>query len=692
MGKNWAIVIGINQYRNLQPLQFAVRDAAAMRVYFRDEVHFQQVYYFADDAPPIVQDHGPPLDATPTFTTLNRFLRVRFEQPFLETGDNLWCFFAGQGLRHEDRDYLLPLDGDPGDVVRSAIPINYLTERLRRSGADNVVLLLDACRSQGGRAGLGVGEEVPQGVVTLFSCSPREASYEIEGLQQGAFTHTLLRGLRLQGEGNCATVERLDAFLREAVPAVNRQHGKPRQTPYATVEPAAKYHLILLPRQATLRDAATLKMDAYSAETERDLELAAQLWIRVLAVSPADSEASNGIRRLAQLPLGTRRKRQPARTGTQAGASSRGGGQIVAPSLPLVLTRRQLVEAGLVGAGLGSALLVKACLPPLRSPMPTASSSSSPGASAPASLPSTAPSTVAAPVLQTFAFEVVSVNAQGKETKRQQSKAQYFTEDLGGGNELIMVSLPGGTFQMGSPASEKERSGDEGPQHPVMIKRFLMGKYAVTQAQWQAVAGLPQVKQKLDANLSKLKGAKRPVERVAWHDAVEFCERLSRKTGRTYRLPSEAEWEYACRAGTTTPFHFGATITTDLANYRGTDAKILGMTYSGFYDQGPRGVYREQTTDVGSFPPNAFGLYDMHGNVGEWCLDHWRLDHSLGLYQSYRPTDGSAWIDGRYGFDRLVRGGSLDDSPSGCRSATRIGFQPDWGVNGLGFRVVCASA
>jgi len=687
MGKNWAIAIGINQYRNLQPLQFAVRDAAAMRTYFRDEVHFQQVYYFADDAPPIAQDHGPPLDATPTFTTLNRFLRVRFEQPFLETGDNLWCFFAGHGLRYEDRDYLLPLDGDSGDVARSAIPISYLTERLRRSGADNVVLLLDACRSQGGRAGLGVGEEVPQGVVTLFSCSPREASYEIEALQQGAFTHTLLQGLRLQGEGNCATVERLDAFLREAVPAVNRQHGKPRQTPYATVEPAAKYHLILLPRQATLQDAATLKMTAYRAETERDLELAEQLWIRVLAVSPADSEAINGIRRLAQVPPRAKRTRQPSRTGAQAGASSRGIGQAVATALPLVLSRRRLIE---VGAGLGGVLLVKAFLPTTPSPVPTTPSSPSPGTSAPATAPSTAssttPSTVAATALQSFAFEVVSVDAQGKETKRQQSKAQSFKEDLGSGNKLEMVSIPGGTFQMGSPASEKDRFDAEGPQHPVTVESFLMGKYAVTQAQWQTVAGLPQVKQKLDANPSKFKGDSRPVEQVSWSDAVEFCERLSRKIGRKYRLPSEAEWEYTCRAGTTTPFYFGATITTDLANYRGTDWEYQGKTYPGFYGQGPRGVYREQTTDVGTFPPNVFGLYDMHGNIWEWCLDHWHEN-----YQS-APSDGSAWITGGNDKYRLLRGGSWGSLPWNCRSANRYRIEPDFRDVNFGFRVVCASA
>ncbi|MFM6071877.1 MAG: formylglycine-generating enzyme family protein, partial [Dolichospermum sp.] len=167
------------------------------------------------------------------------------------------------------------------------------------------------------------------------------------------------------------------------------------------------------------------------------------------------------------------------------------------------------------------------------------------------------------------------------------------------------------------------------PQHEVTIKPFSMGKYPITQAQWQAVAALPQVNQELKPNPSRFKGAKRPVERVSWHDAVEFCARLSNHSQRPYRLPSEAEWEYACRAGTITPFHFGETITTELANYNGNNT----------YGDGPKGVYRGETTEVGSFKiANEFGLYDMHGNVWEWCQDDWHNNYEGA------PTDGSAWI------------------------------------------------
>jgi formylglycine-generating enzyme required for sulfatase activity len=217
-------------------------------------------------------------------------------------------------------------------------------------------------------------------------------------------------------------------------------------------------------------------------------------------------------------------------------------------------------------------------------------------------------------VLKSFEFDVVTVNAQGWKISRKRCRAQYFTEDLGNGISLEMVAIPGGTFMMGAPMNEKGSTDDERPQHQVTVQPFFMGRYPVTQAQWRAVAALPQVNKELDPNPSYFKGDDRPVERISWYDALEFCARLNFRINftaeRDYRLPSEAEWEYACRAGTTTPFYFGETITTDLANYRGNST----------YGNAPQGEYREETTTVGSFPPNAFGLYDLHGNVWEGVL------------------------------------------------------------------------
>jgi len=170
-----------------------------------------------------------------------------------------------------------------------------------------------------------------------------------------------------------------------------------------------------------------------------------------------------------------------------------------------------------------------------------------------------------------------------------------------------------------------------------------------------------------------------PVELVSWNEAIEFCARLSRLTGRNYRLPSEAEWEYACRAGTTTPFYFGETITPDLVNYNGNYP----------YGSAPKGTYRVKTTAVGNFPPNTFGLYDMHGNVMEWCQDVWH-DNYNGA-----PTDGSAWESGGDSEGRLLRAGSWGDHAVGSRAASReFNLQDRLTIfhRFFGFRVVCAAA
>lgn len=288
--------------------------------------------------------------------------------------------------------------------------------------------------------------------------------------------------------------------------------------------------------------------------------------------------------------------------------------------------------------------------------------------------------------LQSFEFDVVTVNAQGQETSRTQGQAQSFTEDLGQRGWTGHGVQSRWEFRDRGSSSRSSSSGAERTTaHSHATPPLLISKYPVTYAQWQAVASLPQSSRELTLEPSHFKGAKRPVEQVSWYDAVEFCKRLAQHTGRQYRLPSEAEWEYACRADTTTPFHYGATIITDLANYRGIDFNHQGWTIPGFYGQGPRGEYREQTTEVGSFPPNAFGLYDMHGNVQEWCRDHWHDD-----YQG-APDDGSAWIAGGKSYLRLVRGGAWVSYPTNCRSGFRIGIEPFCHGYYIGFRVVCAA-
>jgi len=161
MAKNWAIAIGINHYNNLPPLEYAQRDAQSMENFFRQEAGFEEVFLFTKDSPAIPTSTVP-IPTQPTYGEVRRFLRSQFEEPLLEPGDNLWFFFSGHGLRYDNHDYLLLSDTDPGDVEYTALSINYITQRLRRSGADNVVLLLDACRNQGSK-GEGIGGEQQQG-------------------------------------------------------------------------------------------------------------------------------------------------------------------------------------------------------------------------------------------------------------------------------------------------------------------------------------------------------------------------------------------------------------------------------------------------------------------------------------------------------------------------------------------------
>ena len=281
---------------------------------------------------------------------------------------------------------------------------------------------------------------------------------------------------------------------------------------------------------------------------------------------------------------------------------------------------------------------------------------------------------------------------------------------------LTLVEIPQGEFPMGSPPEEPERYDDEGPQHLVKLESFFMAQTPITQAQWREVAGWQPWDgeswgRELKPNPSHFRGGdnqkggkarlfdgeantdQRPVEQVNWEDAIEFCNRLSQRTGRHYSLPSEAQWEYACRAGSITPFHFGETLSSELANFDGTEV----------YAGGLKGDWRRQTTPVGkslasvtsadAFPANDWGLQDMHGNVWEWCLDQWHPSYEGA------PVDGSAWVDAdanqanikkdEESNDRLLRGGSWDFRPGNCRSACRGHPQPGLVNDSVGLRVVC---
>ena len=294
------------------------------------------------------------------------------------------------------------------------------------------------------------------------------------------------------------------------------------------------------------------------------------------------------------------------------------------------------------------------------------------------------PSPTPVPIRPQFEFVTVKVDEQGKIIERQRKTAEYWDLDLGEGVALTLVKVPAGQFWMGSPLDEEDRDFprqvpgyedyEEGPRHLVQISEFWMGKYAVTQRQWRRVADLPKVQQDLEPDPAYFKGAQRPVEQVSWDDAKEFCRRVSRVTGQSIALPSESQWEYACRAGTTTPFAFGPTLSSEIANYN--------ADYT--YGKGLKGKERGETLPVGQLPANGWGLFGMHGNVWEWCEDTWFPNYDGA------PTNGTARQSNKSTSQRLLRGGSWFGDPGLCRSACRTCDPRDLRVGNLGFRVVCS--
>lgn len=302
------------------------------------------------------------------------------------------------------------------------------------------------------------------------------------------------------------------------------------------------------------------------------------------------------------------------------------------------------------------------------------------------------PNAATASKLFGYEFDVITSDERGKVMETRKEQARYFVEELNGGATLEMVEIPGGMFSMGITIDEieqvrkqhgrgmekeirerlLERLRWETPQHTVKLSAFHLSKHEITQAQWRAVAGLPKVKIELMSDPSQFKGSNRPVDSVSWEEAMEFCERLSRATGRRYRLPTEAEWEYACRAGSASPFHFGETAAAAWANYHGRYP----------YAAASKGVNREQTVPAGSLGiANAFGLFDMHGNVWEWCLDSWHDNYVSS------PADGRSWEENGIGYLKVLRGGAWDSSAGECRVSSRNRITSSLRLNNVGFRV-----
>jgi formylglycine-generating enzyme required for sulfatase activity len=271
-----------------------------------------------------------------------------------------------------------------------------------------------------------------------------------------------------------------------------------------------------------------------------------------------------------------------------------------------------------------------------------------------------------------YSFEAVTLNARGEQIFCEPRTAGYVIEELND-QAIKMIAIPSGEYGMGS--AEKNAPNKEKPQHLVRVPAFLMSQFPVTKAQWKIVSTYPKVNRELKKSTSRSGAGNSPVVYVSWHDAIEFCERLSIKTGHMYRLPSESEWEYACRAGTYTEFNLGSSITSHYVNY---DARVS-------YCSEPLGMYRAKISVAGEFQsPNQFGLFDMHGNVWEWCLDHWHDNYQ------FAPKDGGPWIDSSHSLMRVLRGGSWMSYAKDCRSSMRFyNNESDNLSNDIGFRIAC---
>jgi formylglycine-generating enzyme required for sulfatase activity len=574
MAKNWAICVGINQYRFLQDLTYAVNDAEKMHDWLKETAKFDQTYLFTDKSPEI-DDMSESFPSQPTFTTLLYWLSKRFpsnSRPPLSASDSLWFFFSGHGVREQGEDYLLLSDSisDPDRVRNSAITLAFVTEQLRQSGAGNIMMFVDACRSVS-KSGLGIELQAEQGIISIASCRPEQKSYEIEALGHGSFTYALLESLQIQGENNCATVERLCKRLKDRVATLNREHKKPVQTPYTRIEPETKNHLIFLPEriQPTRQDISTLRENALKAEfIFNNLKLAEVLWTR-LVIYDLDE------------------------------------------ALESLLRIRQKLQQ--------------------------------PGFNSTVSLPSQS-----AQVSSTIQSE------SAKDTSSK-SSSQILTETLPGNIKLEMIKILAGSFTMGS-----DEYDDEKPKHQVKLQEFYLGKYPVTQEQYQAIMG---------NNPSHFKdNPKNPVEQVSWNDAQKFCQKINKKTGKKYRLPSEAEWEYACRAGTQTRYYFG------------DGEKQLGE-YAWYSENSG-----SKTHSVGQKKPNNWGLFDMSGNVWEWCDDGWHENYENA------PKNGSSWNDNHsQTFFRTLRGGSWLVNSRFCRSASRDGDLAGVRNYDIGFRLAVSA-
>ena len=534
-------------------------------------------------------------------------------------------YFAGHGVQSDSRNFLLAVDSDieiEADIESETADIARVLGRMASAGNWLNVVILDACRNnpyarkfRSPARGLAV-TPAPTGTYIAYATAPGDVAADGDG-RNGVFTAALLTAMRKPG----LELDGLFKDVRSNVVTATRN----RQVPWTSSSVTGDFYFRpgpVPPSPGSASPIASLPPPSAPPAPVLDPVEKEMVASRNANVRTAPETGASVVE---TLPAGSR----VHVAGKVAGSN-------------WYLVERDKKKLGYV---FGDLLQEAAPAPPPAQQQAVVTPPRPPAQPSPAQ------------------------PAVGVYPQTQQFRPGQTFRDCAECPELVVV--PAGSFTMGSPQNEKDRDSDEGPQRAVTIARaFGVGKFEITFAEWDAcvVGGGCSGYRPSDQGWGR---GTRPVINVSWDDAKGYVEWLGRKTGKPYWLLSEAEWEYAARAGTTTPFHTGATITPEQANYNGD------YTYA----NGPKGVYRQRTVEVGQFPANGFGLHDMHGNMREWVEDCWH-DSYAGA-----PADGGAWLtDGNCG-SRVLRGGSWYSNPRNLRSADR-----SWGGTGnrypnVGFRV-----
>ena len=658
----FALLIGVSEYQSgFSPLPTTVKDVEAIQeVLVNPEIG----EFAAENVTVLKNPQKPDMEAAIHDLYDNR-----------QRDDLLLLYFSGHGLINDDGNFYFSTSStkkkNASFLPYLAVAASYVHECMKKSKSKRKVVILDSCFSgafsQGMTAKDGGAINIKQhlggqGTAILTASTSTQYAYEEEGSEFGIYTRYLVDGIKTgaadkDGDGSIS-IDELHEYVSSKV-----QEVAPAMTP--KIYPVEEGHRIILAKSP--QDDPNLKyrkkVEECASEDEGEISLINRQSLNVIQ-KKLGLTIDIAQRIEAEVLEPYQKRQEKSQTYEKAFC------QLIEQKYPISeKSRKQLQRlqnslnlrdediASIEERILANKQVVYS---------PSSPNNTEPKLEKFLDIPVTS-----------FKFEtaklIPGVLSLGKssEIQRITKNANYFGEDLGNGVILEMVSIPGGTFIMGSPENEEGYRSSQSPQHEVTVPPFFMGKYPVTQQQWRVVAALPKDKIDLKSDPSYFKGDNLPVECVSWNDAQEFCARLSRMANKTYRLPSEAEWEYACRGGTTTPFYCGETISTDLANYDGN--------YT--YGQGQKGEYREKTTEVGKFPANPFGLYDMCGNVWEWCEDGWHENYINA------PTDGSAWtsLSTKY---MLLRGGSWYRGAGYCRAAFRGRFSRDDRYSYYGFRVV----